>query len=73
MIVIVLGEFILDINIYVQLLERMALIALAAYVYNQTRLFRNMIKDELTIKNKIGMVLFFSTLSIIGTYTGVGV
>ena len=63
----------MDINIYVQLLERMALIALAAYVYNQTHLFRDMIKDELTLKNKIGMILFFSTLSIIGTYTGVGV
>jgi len=72
MIVLFLGEFILDLNIYIQLLERMALISLAAYVYNQTRLFRNMIKDELTIKNKVGMVLFFSALSIIGTYTGVG-
>jgi len=63
----------LDINLFVQLLERMALIALAAYIYNQTHLFRNMVKDELTVKDKAGMILFFSTLSIIGTYTGVGV
>lgn len=51
----------------------MALIALAAYIYNQTHLFRNMIKDELTLMDKAGMVLFFSSLSIIGTFTGVGV
>jgi two-component system, LytTR family, sensor kinase len=73
MLVLFLGEFILDINLFIQLLERMALIALAAYIYNQTHLFRNMIKDELTLKDKAGMVLFFSSLSIIGTFTGVGV
>lgn len=57
--------------IYVQLLERMALIALAAYIYNQSHIFKNLIKDELKLTDKIGMVIFFSTLSIIGTYTGV--
>ncbi len=51
----------------------MALVALAAYIYNQTSLFRNLIKDELTLQDKIGMVLFFSALSIMGTYTGVGI
>jgi len=51
----------------------MALVALAAYIYSQTSLFRNLIKDELTLRDKIGMVLFFSALSIMGTYTGVGV
>jgi two-component system LytT family sensor kinase len=57
--------------IYIQLLERMALIALAAYVYNQSHIFKNLIKDELKLSDKIGMVLFFSAISIIGTYTGV--
>lgn len=51
----------------------MALIALAAYIYNQTHLFRNMVKDKLALRDKAGMVFFFSTLAIIGTYTGVGV
>jgi two-component system LytT family sensor kinase len=68
-----LGELILDFNLFIQLLERMALIALAAYIYNQTHLFRNMVKDKLALRDKAGMVLFFSTLAIIGTYTGVGV
>lgn len=57
--------------IYVQLLERMALIALAAYIYNQSHIFKNLIKDELKVTDKIIMVIFFSSLSIIGTYTGV--
>ncbi|WPC41499.1 LytS/YhcK type 5TM receptor domain-containing protein [Clostridium sp. JS66] len=57
--------------IYVQLLERMALIALAAYIYNQSHIFKNLIKDELKIVDKIIMVIFFCSLSIIGTYTGV--
>lgn len=57
--------------IYIQLLERMALIALAAYIYNQSHIFKNLIKDELKVKDKIGMIIFFSILSIIGTYTGV--
>ncbi|WML36067.1 LytS/YhcK type 5TM receptor domain-containing protein [Clostridium sp. OS1-26] len=57
--------------IYIQLLERMALIALAAYIYNQSHIFKNLIKDELKIKDKIGMIVFFSILSIIGTYTGI--
>ena len=49
----------------------MALVALAAYIYNQSHLFKNLIKDELRLGDKIGMVLFFSALSIMGTYTGV--
>ncbi len=57
--------------IYVQLLERMALIALAAYIYNQSHIFKNLIKDELKVTDKIIMIIFFSSLSIIGTYTGV--
>ncbi len=57
--------------IYIQLLERMALIALAAYIYNQSHIFKNLIKDELKVRDKIGMIIFFSVLSIIGTYTGV--
>lgn len=57
--------------LYVQLLERMALIALAAYIYNQSHIFKNLIKDELRITDKIGMIVFFSIVAIIGTYTGV--
>lgn len=57
--------------LYVGLLERMALIALAAYVYNQSHVFKNLIKDEVTTTDKVGMIVFFSILGIIGTYTGI--
>ena len=57
--------------IYIQLLERMALIALAAYIYNQSHIFKNLIKDELTLGDKVSMIIFFSVLAIVGTYTGV--
>ncbi|MCT8976335.1 histidine kinase [Clostridium sp. CX1] len=57
--------------IYIQMLERMALIALAAYIYNQSHIFKNLIKDELTVTDKVGMIVFFSLLGIIGTYTGI--
>lgn len=60
-----------DSLLYVQLLERMALIALAAYIYNQSHIFKNLIKDDLKITDKIGMIVFFSVVAIIGTYTGV--
>ncbi|MCH3966017.1 MAG: histidine kinase [Clostridium sp.] len=60
--------------IYVQLLESMSLIALAAYMYNQTRFFRNLIsRDEIQITDKFLLVLFFSALGIIGNYTGINV
>ena len=57
--------------LYIDLLERMALVALAAYIYNQTHIFKNLIKAKLNFADKIGMIFFFSTVAIIGTYTGV--
>jgi two-component system LytT family sensor kinase len=56
-----------------QLLERMALIALAAYIFSQTRIFKNVAKDELEFEDKLMMVVFFSIISIFGTYMGVEV
>ncbi|MHC1720525.1 MAG: LytS/YhcK type 5TM receptor domain-containing protein [Clostridiaceae bacterium] len=49
----------------------MALIALAAYIYSQSHLFMNLLKTNFKVKDKVGLILFFSTLSIIGTYTAV--
>ncbi|MEY7999774.1 LytS/YhcK type 5TM receptor domain-containing protein [Clostridium sp. Mt-5] len=59
--------------IYIQLLESMALIALAAYIYNQSHVLKNLIKDELKLIDKIALIAFFSLLGIIGNYTGVNV
>lgn len=59
--------------IYVRLLQNMAVTALAAYLYNQLNLFKSFIKKEQTFRDKIIMVIFFSALSIIGTYMGISV
>lgn len=59
--------------LYIQLLESMSLIGLSAYLYSQTKTFKNLIKYKFDKKNKIIMIVFFSLLSIIGTYTGVDV
>lgn len=59
--------------IYIRLLQNMAVIALAAYLYNQLNLFKSFIKKEQTFRDKIIMVIFFSALSIIGTYMGISV
>lgn len=59
--------------IYIRLLQNMAVIALAAYLYNQLNLFKSFIKKEQTFRDKIFMVIFFSILSIIGTYMGINV
>jgi two-component system, LytTR family, sensor kinase len=57
--------------LYIGLLERMALIVVAAYIYNQSHIFKNLIKTDLNIVDKLGMIFFFSTVAIIGTYTGI--
>jgi two-component system LytT family sensor kinase len=59
--------------IYIQLVESMALIALSAYLYNQLHVLKNLIKDELRFVDKIILIVFFSVLGIIGSYTGVNV
>ena len=42
-------------------------------MYNQSHVLKNLIKDKLTIKDKIVLILFFSVLGIISNYTGVSV
>lgn len=59
--------------IYAYLIENMAVIALAAYIYSQCSIFGNFIKKNQSIKDKITMIIFFSMLAILGTYMGVKV
>lgn len=58
--------------IYVQLIEGMAVIALAAYIYTRFQLYINFIKTN-SISYKINLIIFFSILAILGTYLGVNV
>ncbi|GLC30595.1 LytS/YhcK type 5TM receptor domain-containing protein [Clostridium omnivorum] len=56
-----------------QLFEKMSLIALAAFIFSQTRMFNNLIKDKVELRDKFIMILFFSAVAIIGTYMGIDV
>ena len=51
----------------------MALIAISAYIYNQSHVLKNMIKGELKFIDKVALIAFFGILGIIGNYTGVNV
>lgn len=53
------------------LLERIAIIAVIAYVFSQTQAFRSLFKDDTTIKEKTILIFFFSSVSIAGTYLGI--
>lgn len=59
--------------LFLELLQRMSLIALAAYVYNQSHFFNSLVKKNLNISDKIISITFFSILSILGTYLGINV
>ncbi|EYE87776.1 sensor histidine kinase [Fervidicella metallireducens AeB] len=59
--------------LYIQLLERMSLIALVAYIFSHTKLFRVIIKEKVPLKDKILIIIFFSIFAIIGTYTGINI
>ncbi|HEY8891993.1 MAG TPA: LytS/YhcK type 5TM receptor domain-containing protein [Clostridium sp.] len=59
--------------LYLQLMEGMALVALTAYIFSHSRTFKNLIKNSISFKDKIIMIIFFSVLSILGTYIGVNI
>lgn len=59
--------------LFLELLQKMSLIALAAYIYNQSNFFNNLIKKNLNTSDKIISIIFFSILSILGTYLGINV
>lgn len=57
--------------LFIRLLERMSIIALAAYIFSHTYIFRKIVKNKLTLTDRVLMVSFFSILSILGTYMGI--
>ncbi|MGO5091570.1 LytS/YhcK type 5TM receptor domain-containing protein [Clostridium sp. LCP25S3_F10] len=59
--------------IYIQLLESMSLIGIAAYLYSQTKTFNKFLKNKSDYKYKLIIITFFSILSVLGTYTGVNI
>lgn len=59
--------------LYLQLFEKMSIVALAAYVFSQTILFKRFFTRKLYIDDYLILIMFFSVLSILGTYLGIKV
>ncbi|GFR34302.1 LytS/YhcK type 5TM receptor domain-containing protein [Thermobrachium celere] len=59
--------------LYLQLLERMSIIGLAAYIFSRSIFFKRMFTKKFTNEDKLILVVFFSFLSILGTYLGIKV
>ncbi|MDR3591456.1 MAG: sensor histidine kinase [Negativicutes bacterium] len=53
------------------LVQRIAIIAVLAYVFSQTKAFRLMFKAETNYREKVVLILFFAGTSIAGTYFGI--
>ena len=51
--------------------EKMSLIAVFTYIIFQTDIIKYLVKDKYNKKDKIIMIILFSILSIIGTYSGI--
>ncbi|EAX46542.1 signal transduction histidine kinase, LytS [Thermosinus carboxydivorans Nor1] len=51
--------------------QRIAIIAVVAYIFSQTNAFRLMFTENTTPREKCILILFFSTVSIAGTYFGI--
>ncbi|CCJ34009.1 LytS/YhcK type 5TM receptor domain-containing protein [Caloramator australicus] len=59
--------------LFITLFERMALVALAAYIFTHSPLFEKFFKKNLTVGDKVALIISFSLFSILGTYLGVRV
>ena len=63
----------LDNNLSMVLMQRIAIIAVVAYVFSHTQAFRIMFKEHTAPREKILLIFIFSALSISGTYFGIPV
>ena len=60
-------------SLSVILLQRIAILSVIAYIFSHTRAFRYLFKEETTLREQFILMLFFSALSVGGTYMGVPV
>lgn len=61
----------LDGNLSIILVQRIAIIAVLAYVLSHTQAFRLIFKENTTIREKLVLIFIFSLISIAGTYFGI--
>lgn len=58
------------INLFMSLAEHFGLISAVAFILLSTRTLQRMIARELTVQDKIALILFFGAFGIFGTYDG---
>ncbi len=58
------------INLFLSLAEHFGLISAVAFILLSTRTLQRMIARELTVQDKIALMLFFGAFGIFGTYDG---
>jgi two-component system, LytTR family, sensor histidine kinase LytS len=57
-------------NLFLSLAEHFGLISAAAFILLSSRALRRMISRDLTVQDKVVMILFFGAFGIFGTYDG---
>lgn len=62
---------VLDTNLSIILVQRIAIIAVIAYVLSHTQAFRLIFKESTSVREKLILIFIFSTISIAGTYFGI--
>lgn len=60
-------------NLLLMLFERLTVVVTLAYLFSRTPLFRRLLRQDLTWKEKAGMVIIFGIVTILGTYYGIPV
>ncbi|MGD9366582.1 MAG: LytS/YhcK type 5TM receptor domain-containing protein [Desulfobacteraceae bacterium] len=58
------------VNLFLSLAEHFGLISAVAFILLSTRTLQRMISRELTVQDKLALVLFFGAFGIFGTYDG---
>jgi len=58
-------------QLFIKLLEAIGIIGLAAYFFTQSTVFKNLFARKFSLKDKLLMIIFFSIISIVGTYLGI--
>ncbi len=57
--------------LFVELMQRMSLVAMAAYVFTRIKTFNSFFQNGISYRDKISIVIFFSFLAIMGNYLGI--
>jgi LytS/YehU family sensor histidine kinase len=55
------------------MIKSMAVVAVSAYIFSQTKAFRSIMFQRISNKDEIMMIILFSGMSVLGTYMSIPV